>query len=457
MRLTWLWLVTLVVSARAAASPVPGMVPFTARLADAGMPFNGVVSLKFQIFDASAGGTAVWTELYPSNTATNGLVFLDLGSQTTLDATVFNGGTKYLEVSVNGSVMTPRLEIGSSPYALHAATSDTLGSLAETDVQKRVSGACATGAISTINDDGTVVCAPVGSTYTGTNGVSVTGTNVGLSTLGCASGYVWKYNGATFACQPDADTTYTGSGGVNITGTTVSLSTTGCTTGSVWKFNGAAFACQADADTTYSGSSGVNITGTTVSLSTTGCAAGYVWKYNGGSWACQPDANTTYTAASPITITGTTVGLATGGCATGFVWKFNGTSWACQLDADSAGAAVHAGAGATFSNSVTTIATATVTLPAPGRVVAVAQGAFEDQGASANFVACGLYDGVTLIENFVWLDNPNGFIDQSHTAFVAESTGGSHTFSLNCSTSGPSIAVQVVQPKIIVEYFPAAI
>src|SRR3954469_721094 len=106
------------------AAPVPGKVPFTARVTDASGPINGDVALTFKVFDVATGGTAAWTESYPSATATNGLVFVDLGSQNQLDSAIFNGGTKYLEVTVNGTTLSPRLAIGSTPYALHADEAD---------------------------------------------------------------------------------------------------------------------------------------------------------------------------------------------------------------------------------------------------------------------------------------------------------------------------------------------
>jgi hypothetical protein len=267
-------IVVLLAGQAAAANVVPGKVPFTARLSDASGPVNGNVSISFAIYDVATGGTAAWTESYPVATALNGLVFVDLGSQTTLDSAVFDGGTKYLEVTVNGTAMSPRLPIGSTPYAIRAATADTVGSLAEADLQRRVGGTCSSGAISTINPDGSVQCIPVGQTYTGTGGVSVAGTTVSLSSTGCAMGYVWKFDGASWSCQPDANTIYTGAGGVSVLGSTVSLDTTGCSAGYVWKYNGTTFACAPDANTTYTFNSPLFAMGTSVSLQTVPIGSG---------------------------------------------------------------------------------------------------------------------------------------------------------------------------------------
>ena len=317
MKRSWQGLITVaaiaLASSAASAAPVPGKVPFTARLSDNSGPINGNVSLSFGIFDAASGGTADWTESWPVATASQGLVFVDLGSTTPLDAAVFGGGTKYLEVTVNGTTLSPRLPIGSAPYAIHADTADSVGSLTQSAIQERVGGTCTGQAISTIGADGSVTCTPIPAqtTYSGGNGVAVNGTTVSLSTAGCATGYVWAYNGSSFTCQPQATTAYTGSGGVSVAGTNVSLSTAGCAAGYVWKYNGSAFACSPDADTQYSGGTGITVNGTTVSLSTAGCAAGYVWKYNGASFACAPEATTTYTGGTGISIAGTTVSVDT--------------------------------------------------------------------------------------------------------------------------------------------------
>jgi hypothetical protein len=296
-------------SSTASATPVPSKVPFTARLSDNSGPINGNVSLSFSIYDAASGGTADWTEGWPTATATQGLVFIDLGTNAPLDATVFNGGSKYLEITVNGTTLSPRLPIGSAPYAIHADTSDSVGSLTETDIQQRVTGTCVGQAISSVATNGSVSCTaiPQPTTYTGSNGVAVAGTTVGLSTAGCAAGYVWTYNGSSFVCQAQASTAYTGGTGIAVAGTTVSLSTTGCAAGYVWKYNGAAFACSPEQ--TYTGGTGITVSGNTVSLSTTGCAAGYVWTYNGASFACAAPATTTYTGGTGITVAGTTVSV----------------------------------------------------------------------------------------------------------------------------------------------------
>lgn len=120
------------------AIAVPVTTSFTARIEDGNGPVNGLINLNFKIFDAATAGTMVWEETHTGVSADEGLVYAALGSiaPTTngLDETVFTGGALFLQVSVNGDAQNPRVPILSVPYAIHAATADTLGALSPGDV-----------------------------------------------------------------------------------------------------------------------------------------------------------------------------------------------------------------------------------------------------------------------------------------------------------------------------------
>ncbi len=106
------------------AAAVPTSTTVTLRVSDGTGPIDGTVNLDFSLFDAATGGAALWTESHGGASASDGLVYLDLGSLTPLDDTVFTGAARYLEVKVNGAVQSPRLAIGSVPYAVRAAAAD---------------------------------------------------------------------------------------------------------------------------------------------------------------------------------------------------------------------------------------------------------------------------------------------------------------------------------------------
>ena len=174
-------LLTLALAASAHAQGAPGTISFVARLADNGTPIVGSHDLQLALFDAMTGGTAVWNESRTGvSIPTDGLLYLDLGSVTPLDATVFSGAKKYLEVTIDGQITTPRIVIESTPYAIrsgeasHAADSDTLGTHPASFYQARVSNACSSGsAIASIDASGGVVCQPV-PTYTAGTGLLLT-------------------------------------------------------------------------------------------------------------------------------------------------------------------------------------------------------------------------------------------------------------------------------------------
>jgi hypothetical protein len=301
------------VIAAAPAQAVPTTISFTGRLKTSAGVVNGNVNLTFKLYDAGTGGTAVWTETHTGVTADTGLVYVDLGSMTTLDSTILNGSQVFLEVTVGTETLSPRLPFNSVPYSVRAGEADDAAKLG-----------------------GTITASQVITGITGTTGITATPSGntvtVGLATTGCTTGQVYQYNGSTFGCANQ--TSYTAGSGIAISGTTISLSTAGCAANQVLQYNGTAFACANEAVTNYTGTAPIMVAGTTISLSTAGCTTGQVFKYNGAAFACAADANTTYTAGTGIFINGTTVSLATAGCAAGNAMKFDGTNWGCGVDAN---------------------------------------------------------------------------------------------------------------------------
>ena len=88
----------------------------------------------FALFDADADGNSVWNESHQV-TPEDGMVYVELGSQTALDTKVFDGKQLWLQVSVDGNTMEPRIPLASVPYAVRAAAatkaedSDKIGGL----------------------------------------------------------------------------------------------------------------------------------------------------------------------------------------------------------------------------------------------------------------------------------------------------------------------------------------
>jgi hypothetical protein len=176
------------------AIAVPVTTSFTARIEDGNGPVNGLVNLNFKIYDAATAGTMVWEEMHTGVSANTGLVYVALGSiaPTTngLDQTVFTGGARFLEVTVNGDIQSPRVPILSVPYAVRAATADALGSLAPADVSLR-----------THNHSGVYATASHTHPLTCTT-VQASGAAGALVYANCAAGYVVTGGGCYYSGGP---------------------------------------------------------------------------------------------------------------------------------------------------------------------------------------------------------------------------------------------------------------
>lgn len=174
--------------ATSTAEAVPTTMSFSARISDGSGPIDGAVDLNIKIFDASSGGMMLWEESHGGAMASSGLVHLELGSTDPvgngLDTSVFDGGNRWLELSIGGIVQTPRLKIGSVPYAVKAADADTVGGRSASSLQEQVTGSCAAGSsIRRINADGTVTCEPDdNTTYSAGTGLTLSGTQLNADT-----------------------------------------------------------------------------------------------------------------------------------------------------------------------------------------------------------------------------------------------------------------------------------
>ncbi len=200
-----------------------------------------------------------------------------------------------------------------------------------------------------------------GTTYTASNGVNVSGTNVALggaltsaTTIGTSSTNTLKLTGIQSGATSDSvimisngvvkkiatsaipGTTYTGSNGVGVSGTTVSLggnlasaTTIGTSSSNTLKLTGiqagaatdsfmvisngvikkVSSAAAGDVSGNYNALSVDKIKG--VAVSTTAPSSGQVLKYNSvtSKWEPNTDNNTTYTASNGVNVSGTNVAL----------------------------------------------------------------------------------------------------------------------------------------------------
>jgi len=112
--------IVLVIGATALrAAPLGTAFSYQGQLKQDGVPVDGAVNFVFRLFNAGTGGAQVGSNVVRNGVAVvNGLftVELDFG------ADAFAGDARWLDVRVNGTLLTPRQAITAGPYALHAAS-----------------------------------------------------------------------------------------------------------------------------------------------------------------------------------------------------------------------------------------------------------------------------------------------------------------------------------------------
>ena len=225
--------------------PATNALAYSGRLeAPSGDALEGSYNLEVKFWGSESGGSSpLCTSNSQPITLQQGRFTVTLPDECT-DAVQVEADV-WVEILVDGSSLG-RTKTGAVPYAVeasHATASDsanTLGTLAPGDVQRRVTGGCANAnqSIKTINADGTVSCeTDDSSAYTGSNGVTVSGTAISADTS-----YVQRRTNQLSAscagtnqsiktisalgevtCETDENTTYAAGSGISVANNTIAI------------------------------------------------------------------------------------------------------------------------------------------------------------------------------------------------------------------------------------------
>ncbi len=117
--------ITLVVFVSMPLANVPGEISFQGKLTDSGTGdpvADGTYDLTFTIYDTATGGSALWTETQAGVSVEGGLYSVMLGSGTPFPNSLKFDDQYWLGVQVDADPeMSPRYQLGASPYALNYA------------------------------------------------------------------------------------------------------------------------------------------------------------------------------------------------------------------------------------------------------------------------------------------------------------------------------------------------
>lgn len=108
-----------------ATAAVPTTLSYAGYLDQGGTPYTGNITAVFELYRDATGGTAIWTETFPTITVAGGVFAVELGLSQPLDLTIFNGMPVFLAVTLNGTTLTPRSAMRSVPYARRAGLADS--------------------------------------------------------------------------------------------------------------------------------------------------------------------------------------------------------------------------------------------------------------------------------------------------------------------------------------------
>ncbi|MBM3314636.1 hypothetical protein FJY71_02175, partial [candidate division WOR-3 bacterium] len=103
---------------------VPMFINYQGYLTDTlGTPLSGTMAMAFAIFTDSSGGTQLWSQAM--NVTVRLGVFNVKLALTPGDTSIFrDGNRRWLELRVNGTILSPRTEVTSMAYGIHALKAD---------------------------------------------------------------------------------------------------------------------------------------------------------------------------------------------------------------------------------------------------------------------------------------------------------------------------------------------
>ncbi|MCK5833291.1 hypothetical protein KAH81_06430 [bacterium] len=102
---------------------IPRIINYQGKLADvSGIGITDTLDIAFALYPSSIGGSHLWTETQRAVQILKGLFDVHLGSVTAFPDSLQFDEQYFLQVTVDGDVMTPRVALYSVPYAISAGS-----------------------------------------------------------------------------------------------------------------------------------------------------------------------------------------------------------------------------------------------------------------------------------------------------------------------------------------------
>ncbi|MCP3902055.1 MAG: hypothetical protein GY715_00340 [Planctomycetes bacterium] len=100
----------------AGAQDVAPVITYQGRLLDDGAPYHGFANISVRLYDVTTGSVALaeWNDTMFD--VVDGLVTVELP----FDSSLFVGGSRWLEIEINGAILAPRQLLAPAPYAHYA-------------------------------------------------------------------------------------------------------------------------------------------------------------------------------------------------------------------------------------------------------------------------------------------------------------------------------------------------
>lgn len=102
----------------ALAGPLGSGFTYQGQLKQANVPVDGSVNLVARLFDAETGGALLGTQSVNNAAVIDGLFSIELNGLGEFGVGAFTGAARWIEIEVNGSVLSPRQKLTAVPYAL---------------------------------------------------------------------------------------------------------------------------------------------------------------------------------------------------------------------------------------------------------------------------------------------------------------------------------------------------